>query len=155
MGEKEKRAGSGKKWGLLIMAAVIIVLAGALAVVSGLNGAQSVEFKELSKNKIPQDIIRRVIPEYRTLERALACVVEDKVYVIVTRGEKPTSGFHLSIDRMELEEKNGKSNLVVYADFEDPDEKTSLSHVVTYPIQVAVTDLKKLPDEIELRIQYD
>lgn len=155
MGEKEKRAGSGKKWGLLIMAAVIIVLAGALAVVSGLNGAQSVEFKELSKNKIPQDIIRRVIPEYRTLERALACVVEDKVYVIVTRGEKPTSGFHLSIDRMELEEKNGKSNLIVYADFEDPDEKTSLSHVVTYPIQVAVTDLKKLPDEIELRIQYD
>ena len=33
--------------------------------------------------------------------------------MIVTRGEKPTSGFELEIDRMILEEKEGRSNLVL------------------------------------------
>lgn len=153
--EKEKKTHSRKKRGLIIIAIIIVVLAAALAAVTILKGDQTVEFKELSKNKIPQEISRQVIPEYRTLERALACVVENKVYVIVTRGEKPTSGFQVSIDRIAIEEEKGKSNLIVYADFEDPDRKTALSQVVTYPVQVAVTDLKELPDEIELRIQYE
>ncbi len=157
LGEKEKKAvkSSKKKLLVIVIIAIIVALAAGLAATSLLKGDKKVEFKTLSENKIPQDISSQVIPEYRTLERALACVVEDKIYVIVTRGEKPTSGFKVEIDKMKLEEKDGKHNLVVYADFEDPEKGKALAQVITYPVRVAETDLTKLPDEIELRIQYE
>lgn len=158
MGEKEKKKirKPGKKG--LIAIAVLVVAALAAGLITAnimLKGDKKVEFKTLSENKIPQDISGQVIPEYRTLERALACMVEDKVYVIVTRGEKPTSGFKVDIDKMVLEEQEGKSTLVVYADFEDPKKGKALAQVITYPVKVARTNLTRLPDEIELRIQYD
>ncbi|MCI8645623.1 MAG: protease complex subunit PrcB family protein [Firmicutes bacterium] len=158
MGEKEKKKirKPGKKG--LIAIAVLVVAALAAGLITAnimLKGDKKVEFKTLSENKIPQDISGQVIPEYRTLERALACMVEDKVYVIVTRGEKPTSGFKVDIDKMVLEEQEGKSTLVVYADFEDPEKGKALAQVITYPVKVARTNLTRLPDEIELRIQYD
>lgn len=157
LGEKEKkiRKPVKKKFVVIAVLAVIATLTAGLAAVHLLKGDKKVEFKTLSENKIPQDISSQVIPEYRSLERALACVVEDKIYVIVTRGEKPTSGFGLEIDKMKLEEKDGKHNLVVYADFEDPEKGKALAQVITYPVKVAETDLTKLPDEIELRIQYE
>lgn len=157
MGEKEKKKirKPGKKGLIAAVILVVAALAAALIAANMLKGDKKVEFKTLNENKIPQDISGQVIPEYRTLERALACVVEDKVYVIVTRGEKPTSGFRVDIDKMVLEEKEGKSNLVVYADFEDPEKGKALAQVITYPVKVAKTNLTKLPDEIELRIQYE
>ena len=93
-------------------------------------------------------------PEYKTLERALACCIDDDIYVIVTRGEKPTSGFKVAVDHMALEEQDGKSTLIVYAGFKDPDKKTAFSQIITYPTAVVRTDLKQLPEDIELRIQY-
>ena len=53
-------------------------------------GARTVTFTQLKKDEIPQTIETDVIPEYRELERALGCLVNGKVYVVVTRGEKPT-----------------------------------------------------------------
>lgn len=153
--EKEKKVWKPGKKSLIIIVAIIVVLVAALAAVNLFKGDKTVKFKTLSENKIPQDISSQVIPEYRTLERALACVVEGKIYVVVTRGEKPTSGFELDIDKMKLEEKDGKTNLVVYADFKDPEKDKALAQVITYPVKVAETDLERLPSEIELRIQYD
>lgn len=156
MGEKEKKIRKPGKKGLIIAAVLVIAaLAAGLIAANVLKGDKKVEFKTLNENKIPQDISSQVIPEYRTLERALACVVEDRIYVIVTRGEKPTSGFSVDIARMVLEEKEGKTNLVVYADFKDPEKGKALAQVITYPVKVAKTNLTKLPDEIELRIQYE
>lgn len=158
MGEKEKKKirKPGKKGVIAIVVLVVAALAAGLITANiMLKGDKKIEFKTLSENKIPQDISGQVIPEYRTLERALACVVEDRIYVIVTRGEKPTSGFGVDIARMVLEEKEGKTNLVVYADFKDPEKGKALAQVITYPVKVARTNLTKLPDEIELRIQYE
>ena len=119
-----------------------------------LGNSQSVEFEEIKESQLPKEITADIIPEYKTLERALACIIDDDVYVVVTRGEKPTSGFKVSVDNMVLEEKDGKNTLVVYANFQDPDKKTAFSQIITYPVQVVKTDLKALPDNIELRIQY-
>ena len=47
---------------------------------------------------------------------------------------------------MALEEQDGKSTLIVYAGFKDPDKQTAFSQIIT--------DLKQLPEDIELRIQY-
>lgn len=143
----------GKKW--IVISAVALGLTVVLAGVMFTGKGQTVEFKMLSEQDYPQEITSEVIPEYRSLERALACVVDEKVYVIVTRGEKPASGYKADIDKMKLENKDGKNVLVVYAVFRDPAKNDSMSQVLTYPVKVAETDLKKLPDEIELRVQYE
>lgn len=135
---------------ILVIAAVVI----ALLIGYFLKGDDMVEFKLLSEAETPQDITSQVIPEYRDLERALACVVDEKIYVVVTRGEKLTSGYDIAIEKMELESDNGTENLVVHALFKDPEPGSALSQVLTYPIAVAETALEELPDSIELRIQY-
>mgnify|MGYP002513492077 CR=1 FL=1 len=141
----------GKKW--IIGVAVIAVIAAAAVMFTGKG--ENVEFKVLSENDYPHEITSNVIPEYRTLERALACVVDEKIYVIVTRGEKPASGYKVDIKRMKIEAEENKETLVVYASFKDPARGDSMSQVLTYPVKVAETKLKRLPDEIELRVQYE
>ncbi len=145
-----------KKKRLLAAVGAMIVIGVITAAVclNMLGDSKPVEFEEIKESQLPKEITADVIPEYKTLERALACIIDDDVYVIVTRGEKPTSGFKVSVDNMVLEEKDGKSTLVVYANFQDPDKKTAFSQIITYPIQVVKTNLNALPDNIELRIQY-
>lgn len=138
----------------------IAALIGALAyMVSGsglieMGGGRTVEFTQLTKDEIPQAIETDVIPEYRDLERALGCLVDGKVYVVVTRGEKPTAGYDLQIEKMKLEKKDGKTNLVVSAVFSDPPAGTTVSQIITYPYVSAITELEVLPDTIELSVKY-
>ena len=146
---------NGKTIKVIIL--TLAIAAGVCAAVLGIGGTggeKQVKFDVVNDKNMPIDISNEVIPEYRELERALACMIDDDVYVVVTRGEKPSSGFHVSVDKMSVEEKDGKSNLIVYALFEDPNKETPISQIITYPVCVVKTDLKTLPDTIELRIQY-
>jgi len=138
---------------VIVAIAVFIVFCIILAI-NLTKGDKEVEYRVLNDADVPQDINSQVIPEYRDLERALACIVDEKIYVVVTRGEKPTSGYELSIDSMEVEKVNGNSNLVVNAKFKDPEPGDSLSQVLTYPLCIAETSLEELPDSIELRVRY-
>ena len=103
---------------------------------------------------MPRELEADILPEYRDLERALACKVGGEIYIIVTRGEKPTAGYEAEIDKLTLENKEDKSNLVVYATFADPAEPENMAQISCYPIAVVKTDLKGLPDTIELRAEY-
>ena len=140
---------------MIIIAIIIIAIA---AIVAGLyifEGDEKVNYRILGETEIPQQIANQVIPEYRALERALACVVDDKIYVIASRGEKPTSGYEIDIDKMTVTEEDGLKTLMVYTVFRDPQPGTALTQVLTYPLQVAETDLTSLPDQIELKVQYE
>ena len=139
---------------LKIIIAIIIILIIAAMAFTSLNGGTVVDFRILAESEIPQSITSQVIPQYRNMERALACVVDDKIYVIATRGEKPSTGYDISIARMELQENEEESILIVYADFRDPEPGLTLAQDLTYPLQVAETDLAALPDRIELKVQY-
>lgn len=143
-----------KKTAFRLIFAVIIIILVIGAIVFMFNGDKKVEYTVLGDKEIPQDIVSQVIPEYRQLERALACVVEGKVYVIASRGEKPTSGYEIAIDKMALAEEDGNKTLVVYTKFKDPSAGTALTQAITYPLQVAETGLTALPDQIELKVQY-
>lgn len=146
---------SGKKIKVIILTLAVTVGVCAAVLGTGISGGEkNVKFDEVSEKNMPADITNEVIPEYREFERALACMIDDDVYVLVTRGEKTSSGFHVSVDKMKIEEKDDKSNLIVYGLFEDPDKETPISQIVTYPLCVVKTDLNDLPDTIELRIQY-
>jgi len=53
-----------------------------------------------------------------------------------------------------VEKEGDDKNLIVYADYDDPDKETPISQIITYPLCIVKTDLAYLPDNIELRIQY-
>lgn len=150
---KKMRKPSGKM--LIIIAIIIIAIAAVAAGFLFFGGDEKVSYKVLGETEYPQQIASQVIPEYRALERALACVVDDKIYVIASRGEKPTSGYEIVIDKMTVAEEDGAKTLKVYAVFRDPQPGTALTQVLTYPLQVAETDLSYLPDQIELKVQYE
>lgn len=139
-----------------ISCAVLILLAVALILSQTLfdSALGGVEFTVLSAEEIPRTIEKDVIPEYRDLERALGCLVDGKVYVVVTRGEKPTAGYELSIEKMTIEKTKNGSNLTVTALFTEPPADKSVSRIITYPYSVAVTELEALPDSIELNVRY-
>lgn len=143
----------GKKWAIVIIVFIVAVAAAAAGMFL-FEGDQKVGYKVLGESEYPQQISSQVIPEYRALERALACVVDDKVFVIASRGEKPTSGYEIAIDKMAVTEEDGVKTLKVYAVFKDPQPGTALTQVLTYPMQVAETELTYLPDQIELKVQY-
>ena len=118
-------------------------------------GNKSVGFNTLDKKDIPQSIETEVVPEYRDLERALGCLIDGKVYVLVTRGEKPTAGYEICIEEMVTEKTSKGTNLQVHALFKDPAEGESVAQVSTFPYAVALTDLASLPDTIELLVKYE
>lgn len=141
-----------------VVVAVVVVGAGILwggNLKSWISGSESVEFKQLEETDIPQAIVKDVVPEYRELERALACLADGKIYVLVTRGEKPTAGYDLEIEKMSIENTDSGENLVVTARFIEPAEGEAVAQVITYPYRVAETELTALPDTIELRTVFE
>ncbi len=150
-------AEGGRKRGWLILRIAIVVIAVvSLILVAKLKGTGgSVDFTALTENAVPQQISSEIIPEYRDMERALACICEDKVYVLAMRGEKPTTGYDIAIESMELNtDKNDEDTLTVNVLFTDPQAGASLTQAQTYPYIVAETDLQELPDKIEMQIKY-
>lgn len=136
----------------IVIAAVVLV---ALIAAFGLkSGETSVKFEKVSDKTMPRELEADILPEYRDLERALACKVGEQVYVIVTRGEKPTAGYEVEIEKMKLESKDGKSNLIVYASFADPAQPENMAQITSYPAAVVKADLNGLPDTIELRAEF-
>ena len=132
--------------------ALAVVLGGGLAFWGG--SGTDVGFTVLSEDQYPGQIVSQVIPQYRKLERALACVVDDKIYVVAPRGEKASDGYEIAIDKMTLTEQDDSSTLEVYVKFTDPAPEAAVGQAVTYPLQVAVTELEKLPEQISLKVQY-
>ena len=141
---------------VLVTCGVLLIIGLIIALISlfFINNEKNVKFEVVKSDKIPEQIKSEIIPEYKKLERALAYVEDDKVYVIVSRGEKPSTGYNVAVNKIVLEEKDGIETIIVYADFKDPAQKTSISQIITYPVAVVKTELKNLPDSIELRIQY-
>lgn len=141
-----------KQFAVIVLAAVLLI---GLMVYFGISiGPAKVDFQPLSEKMIPRELEADIIPEYRDMERAFACKVGNEIFVVVTRGTKPTTGFEVSVDKMELSAKEEKSMLTVYADFADPEHPERLAQVKSYPYTVVKADMKGLPDQIELKVNY-
>ena len=148
--EKHNILNSKRKKAAAILCIVLAAVVAGVVVMCSINSGKKIEFTAVKEGDIPREIEAQVLPEYRNLERALACSIDDKVYVVVTRGEKTTSGYSVNIKKMTMND----NRLEVYAAYSDPEEGKAVSQVLTYPYAVAVTDLETLPESIELRIMY-
>lgn len=136
-------------------AAAVAWAAFGTGILGGSLGSKKVSFEQLAKDKIPKSIETEVIPEYRELERALGCLIDGKVYVLVTRGEKPTAGYSAKIEDIRIEKTKSGTNMQVHALFKEPPAGEAVSQIITYPYSVAETELSSLPDTIELIVKYE
>lgn len=139
----------------LIAIGILIVVLIALVIGFGIYGGNDeVKFEDVQAKDLPRELETEIIPQYRNLERALACRVEDEIYVLAMRGEKPTSGYEIKITELQLKNEKQKTKLIVYADFADPAKPENMAQVKSYPVSVVKADLSGLPDTIELMSRY-
>ena len=140
----------------IIIGIIILIILGILFAPKYLNkGDRKVKYKALESSEIPEKI-REILPKYLTEERALSCRLNDEIYVLVTRGEKNTGGYSVEVDRIIKEQKNREQfDLTIYAKFKDPDVNDIVAQSFTYPFAIVKTNLKKMPENIKLEIEYD
>lgn len=98
-----------------------------------------VDFTMIQRNSIPEKILN-IMEKYTDEERALAVKLDNKIYVIVTRTKENDKG--IQIDKINLSKDNEKNIMRVEVTYRDKSE--------SYPFIVVETNLKELPDRIEL-----
>lgn len=138
-----------------ILVLIVVVVLGIMFIPKLIfnEGDSKVDFKVMEESQIPEKIME-ILPEYKMEERALACKINDKVYVIVTRGEKRTDGYSVSIEKITKIETDDNFDLVVKAKYKDPGPDQIVPQVITYPFTVVETKLKELPKKIKLEVVY-
>lgn len=138
-----------------IIGIVLIIILGVLIIPKALKGKNgTVSFKTLDMEELPAEI-REALPKYIMEERALTFKYKDEIFVIVTRGEKKTRGYFVDIDKIVKEPNEDETfDLVVYAKFIDPSPNEIVSQEYEYPVIVVKTNLKAMPQDIHLDIEY-
>ncbi|SHH39993.1 hypothetical protein [Tepidibacter thalassicus] len=120
--------------------ALILVIGGFLVVPKFLGEkGEPVEFTLVERDEIPEKILD-VMQKYVDEERALACKIQDKIYVIATRGERKDYG--VEIEKIEMVKDEDKVTMKVYSVYKKPEN--------SHPYIVVETNLKELPDRVEL-----
>lgn len=132
----------GVIYGVIIMALII----GGFIVIPNMFMEQSkpVDYTILQREAIPEKILD-MMDKYVSEERALAVKLDNKIYVVVTRGDDKNHGIEMDkIDVVKQEDKNIMRVKIVYKDKEK-----------SYPYIVVETNLNELPDAIELNTSVE
>lgn len=104
---------------------------------------KSIDYIIVQRDSIPDKILD-MMDDYIDEERALATIINDKVYVITTRGDNKDYG--MDIEKINIENREGKEVMIVEITYKKKEE--------SYPFVVAQTNLKNIPDKIELNTKY-
>ena len=86
-----------------------------------------------------------MMDEYVNEERALAVKLEEKIYVIATRGNDNNLG--IQVDKISFIEREDKKVMKVNVTYKNKEE--------SQPYIVVETNLTELPDAIELETQKE
>lgn len=125
---------------------VLILLLGGFVFVPKMfmDDSKPVDYIMLQKNEIPEKILD-MMGKYTDEERALAVKLDGKIYVVVTRGKDTSKGIEMnSIKMFKEEDKNVMKVEVVHKNKEE-----------SHPYIVVETNLKELPDRIELNSKVE
>ena len=132
----------GVIYGVIIMTLII----GGFIVIPNIFMEQSkpTDYTILQREAIPEKILD-MMDKYVDEERALAVKLNDKIYVIVTRGNDKNHGIEMDkIDIVKQDDKNIMRVKIVYKEKEK-----------SYPYIVVETNLNELPDSIELNTSVE
>ena len=127
----------GVIYGVIIMALII----GGFIVIPSIFMEQSkpTDYTILQREAIPEKILD-MMDKYVNEERALAVKLNDKIYVVVTRGNDKNHG--IEMDKIDVVKKDNKNIMRVKIVYKEKEK--------SYPYIVVETNLKDLPDTIEL-----
>lgn len=103
-----------------------------------LDTSKPVDFTMVQRESIPEKVLD-IMDKYQNEERALAVRLDDKIYVVVTRGEEEHG---IEINKITMNTVEDKTVMTVNITYKDKDK--------SYPFVVAETNLKSLPDKIQL-----
>ena len=103
-----------------------------------MDTSKPVDFTMIQRESVPEKILD-IMDKYEDQERALAVKYEDKIYVIVTRGEKE---YGINMDKIVIDKVDGKTIMTVNITYKNKEK--------SYPFVVAETNLDSLPDKIQL-----
>lgn len=125
---------------------VLILLLGGLVFIPKMfmEDSKPVDYIMLQKNEIPEKILD-MMGKYADEERALAVKLDDKIYVVVTRGKDANNGIEMNSIKMTKEDDKKVMKVeVVHKNKEQ-----------SHPYIVVETNLKELPDRIELNSKVE
>src|SRR5699024_379785 len=132
--------------GVIYGAIVMIFIISGFIVIPNMfmEKSKPVDYTILQREAIPEKILD-MMDKYVNEERSLAVKLENKIYVVVTRGNDKNHGIEMDkIDIVKQDDKNIMRVKVVYKDKEE-----------SYPYIVVETNLNELPDTIELNTSVD
>ena len=132
--------------GVIYGVIVMVLIIGGFIVIANMFMEQSkpVDYTILQREAIPEKILD-MMDKYVNEERALAVKLNNKIYVVVTRGNDKNHGIEMDkIDVVKQDDKNIMRVKVVYKDKEK-----------SYPYIVVETNLNELPDSIELNTSVE
>ena len=132
--------------GVIYGVIVMVLIIGGFIVITNMFMEQSkpVDYTILQREAIPEKILD-MMDKYVNEERALAVKLNNKIYVVVTRGNDKNHGIEMDkIDVVKQDDKNIMRVKVVYKDKEK-----------SYPYIVVETNLNELPDSIELNTSVE
>ncbi|MGL4797335.1 MAG: hypothetical protein ACRDB0_01255 [Paraclostridium sp.] len=104
-----------------------------------LDESKPVDYVMVQKNEIPDKILD-MMGKYENEERALAIKMDNKIYVVVTRGSDKEHGIEIQTIKMSSQE--GKKVMKVDVVHKNKEE--------SYPYIVVETNLTDLPERIEI-----
>ena len=103
------------------------------------ENSKPVDYTMVQREAMPDKILG-MMDKYTDEERALAVKLDGKVYVIVTRGNSNEHG--IEMDKIVIAKEEDKDIMKVKATYKEKEK--------SYPYIVVETNLKDLPDKIEL-----
>ena len=132
----------GVIYGVIVMALII----GGFIVIPNIFMEQSkpVDYTILQREAIPEKILD-MMDKYVNQERALAVKLDNKIYVVVTRGNDKSYG--IEMDKIDILKQDEKSIMRVKVLCKNKEN--------SYPYIVVETNLNDLPDLIELNTSVD
>ncbi|MGL5348818.1 MAG: hypothetical protein ACRDA3_15825 [Peptostreptococcaceae bacterium] len=127
----------GVIYGVIVLA---LIIGGFIFIPNMMNEkSKPVDYTMVQREAIPDKILD-MMDKYVNEERALAVKLDNKIYVIVTRGNNNEYG--IEMDKIDIVKEEDKSVMKVKATYKDKEK--------SYPYIVVETNLVELPDRIEL-----
>ncbi|MDA8211229.1 MAG: protease complex subunit PrcB family protein [Clostridia bacterium] len=107
-------------------------------------GKTPLSFTVLDLSAAPKGL-RELAGQNREKATATGIKLEGNVYLLITRGVKPTGGYNVEIGPVTQETKAGRTVIVVAVKYTDPKPDQMVTQAITYPMAAAKLNLKTIP----------